>query len=137
VSTLEEIEAIKNLKARYFRLLDTQQWEQWAEVFSPDVEADFREGPGETVQGRDAVVKMVSSVLREAKTIHHGHMPEIEILDPKRAKGIWAMFDIVEHPAFSLQGYGHYIEEYTKEDGQWRICKIKLTRLKVDRTLNS
>jgi len=33
---LEEIEAIKQLEARYFRLMDTKQWEAWADVFTED-----------------------------------------------------------------------------------------------------
>jgi hypothetical protein len=29
-------------------------------------------------------------------------------------------------------GFGHYIEEYTKADGQWRISRTRLERLRVD-----
>ena len=31
-----------------------------------------------------------------------------------------------------LQGYGHYREEYKREDGEWRIARIRLERLRVD-----
>ena len=31
-----------------------------------------------------------------------------------------------------LQGYGHYLEEYIREDGQWRISRTRLERLRVD-----
>jgi hypothetical protein len=34
---LWEIEAIKQLKARYFRLMDAKDWRGLAEVFTPDV----------------------------------------------------------------------------------------------------
>jgi SnoaL-like domain len=37
-ATLAEIEAIKQLKARYFRLLDTKRWDEWREIFSKDFE---------------------------------------------------------------------------------------------------
>jgi hypothetical protein len=37
---LAEIEAIKQLKARYFRLMDTKDWEGFAKVFASDVEVD-------------------------------------------------------------------------------------------------
>ena len=33
-----------------------------------------------------------------------------------------------------MQGFGHYHEDYRKEDGQWRIARLKLTRLRVDNT---
>jgi 3-phenylpropionate/cinnamic acid dioxygenase small subunit len=36
MGALEEIEAIKRLKARYFRLMDTKQWDQWGDVFTED-----------------------------------------------------------------------------------------------------
>ena len=34
MQALDEIEAIKQLKARYFRLMDTKQWDAFGEVFS-------------------------------------------------------------------------------------------------------
>ena len=32
--SLLAIEQIRQLKARYFRLLDTKQWDEWGEVFT-------------------------------------------------------------------------------------------------------
>jgi hypothetical protein len=63
-------------------------------------------------------------------------MPEIELTGPTSATGIWSMFDYVdkagEYP-IQLRGYGHYHETYCKEpDGQWRIARLQLTRLRVD-----
>jgi hypothetical protein len=31
-----------------------------------------------------------------------------------------------------LQGYGHHIEDYVREDGRWRISCSRLERLRVD-----
>ena len=47
------------------------------------------------------------------------------------------MFDYVEWDEqngtrVGLQGYGHYREEYTREDGEWRIARTRLERLRVD-----
>jgi len=136
-STLEEllaIEAIKRLKARYFRTMDTQDWEGFADCFTDDVVADFRDAPGELTQGRDAFVEELKGILAGATTVHHGHMPEIELVSSTEATGIWAMEDIVELPDMSLQGWGHYHERYCKENGQWRISHVKLTRLKLVHT---
>jgi len=33
----EDLEAIKQLRARYCRLLDTKDWEGWRDVFTEDV----------------------------------------------------------------------------------------------------
>jgi hypothetical protein len=37
-------------------------------------------------------------------------------------------------PRFAKQGWGHYEEEYQRcADGRWRIRRLRLTRLRVDR----
>src|SRR5262245_37696101 len=36
MAELVEIEEIKQLKARYFRLMDEKRWDEWAEVFAED-----------------------------------------------------------------------------------------------------
>jgi hypothetical protein len=36
MAQLEEIEAIKQLKYRYFRCLDSKRWAELAECFAPD-----------------------------------------------------------------------------------------------------
>ena len=56
---------------------------------------------------------------------------EIQIIDEKNASGVWAMDDIVELPGLLLQGWGHYHESYRKEEGVWKIARIKLTRLRL------
>jgi hypothetical protein len=66
-------------------------------------------------------------------TVHHGHMPEIELTSPTTATGIWAMEDHLWWPAgspiTSLHGYGHYHETYRKSSEGWRIATLTLTRL--------
>jgi SnoaL-like domain len=134
--TLIAIEEIKQLKARYFRLMDTKQWEDWADVFTEDLDA-WIEGVSDALVGRDTFVSSVSAMLADALTVHHGHMPEIEITGLQTARGIWAMFDYVKFTdperQLELKGYGHYYEEYRKgPDARWRISSLKLHRLRVD-----
>jgi hypothetical protein len=74
----------------------------------------------------------VSGILEESVTVHHGHMPEIELTSDTAATGIWAMFDWVDMPQLVLRGYGHYEETYRVEDGCWRIAHSRLTRLRRD-----
>ena len=134
MSALEEIEAIQQLKARYFRLMDAKQWDAWADVFTEDATVTASPNPDETFRGRADIVRKVSAALREATTVHHGHMPEIELTGPATATGIWAMYDFVDMPQLVLHGWGHYHEEYVKQDGQWRIRRLRLTRLRLDIT---
>ena len=133
---LLDIEAIKQLKARYFRLMDTKQWDDWGMVFTEDAVMEVPEA-AMVNNGRAEVVGNVSAALTGTTTTHHGHMPEIEITGPDTARGIWAMFDYVEWPAadgsrVGLQGYGHYHEEYRRDGDTWRIAKTRLERLRVD-----
>ncbi len=128
---MDDLEAIKQLKARYFRLMDTKQWDAWRDVFTEDAVLQASPDPEERFEGRDEIVAKVSRVLRDAVTVHHGHMPEIEI-HGDTATGVWAMFDFVEMPQLVLHGWGHYHEEYAREDGRWRIRKSRLTRLRLD-----
>jgi 3-phenylpropionate/cinnamic acid dioxygenase small subunit len=55
---LMDIEQIKQLKARYFRLLDTKQWEAWGQVFTADCEVRFGELDSDRwIVGRERIVK--------------------------------------------------------------------------------
>ncbi len=132
-----EIEEIKKLKAKYFRLMDKKQWDEWADLFAEDVTAVY-EGPHPDIHynGKEEMVKITSETLANAVTVHHGHMPEIELTSETTANGIWAMFDYVVMPGITLKGYGHYEEEYIKIDGKWRIKNLRLTRLRVDIAAN-
>ncbi len=137
MGALDEIEAIKQLKARYFRLMDTKQWEAFGELFTVDATLSASPDPNEGFSGRDEIVRRVRSVLRDARTVHHGHMPEIALTGEDTATGIWAMYDFVELPQLVLHGWGHYHEEYAKQHGAWRIRRLLLTRLRLDITPKS
>ena len=75
----------------------------------------------------------LKEILTDVVTVHHGHMPEIEVTSDTTATGIWALQDLLRWPdGHELYGYGHYHEEYEKVDGRWRITKMTLTRLRTD-----
>jgi SnoaL-like domain len=133
--------ALTELKARYFRFLDTKQWDRWREVFTEDLKFynDNESLPTSTepmAADREDFVTMVSRTLAHAVTVHQGHMPEIEFTSDHTATGIWAMYDWVDatgRNGWNSQGFGHYHERYEKgSDGEWRIAEIRLTRLRVD-----
>jgi hypothetical protein len=133
-SALVEIEAIKQLKARYFRLIDTQAWDAFEQLFTADASLRWGPGPDEILHGRERIRAGVSASLEGAVTVHHGHMPEIELTGEDTARGIWSMFDRVDHPRYLLLGFGHYHEDYRKREGVWRIERLELTRLHEERT---
>jgi ketosteroid isomerase-like protein len=138
----EDIEAIRQLKARYFRFVDTKQWDRWGELFTEDAVLDVPLMRGEPLRGRRAIEERVRQGLIPMITIHHGHTPEIELDGPDRARGIWPMYDKLlrttletDAPGFGprYEGSGHYVERYAKDgNGRWRIARCELRRLHLE-----
>jgi hypothetical protein len=133
------IEQIKQLKARYFRCVDTKDWTGFKGVFAPDVIFDVSQDvAGCILTSPDSIVQFASVPLTGCVSVHHGHCPEIEITSRTTATGIWAMEDMLRwaddspSPIKALHGYGHYIETYERLEGIWYIKTWKLTRLRVD-----
>jgi SnoaL-like domain len=137
---LADISEIHKLKARYFRLMDTKQWDEFRDVFTDDLKFYIENSPvpqsnQPTFPSADALVSYLAASHPGKVTVHQGHMPEIDFLDDDTATGVWAMFDWVDDPGRgkAWQGFGHYHEHYVRcPDGRWRICEVHLTRLRVD-----
>ena len=130
---MDDLEAIKQLKARYFRTMDTKDWNGMREVFADGVVVDTTESGGNVVTGADEFLAFLRETLADVITVHHGHTPEIQLTSATTATGIWALQDILEWPNGSmLYGYGHYHETYVKVGPDWRIASTRLTRLRMD-----
>jgi len=134
---LWDIEQIKQLKARYFRFLDTKNWAAFAELFTEDCVHHLpQEAPTPSVTNED-YFRSLKEQLGHGVTTHHGHTPEITLRSATEAEGIWAMFDYVQVTTpggpVSIKGYGHYLETYRKgDDGRWRISSKRNVRLRLD-----
>lgn len=143
-SVADELEAIRQLKARYFRFMDTKAWDAWRDVFTPDVVGVFDNAvstggadgrPGPTWDGVDALVASIRGAIEECVTVHQGFTPEITLTSSTSATGVWAMADVVAFPnGYTLYGAGHYHETYIKVSGVWRIRSIHLTRTRMEFT---
>lgn len=143
---MDDIEAIKQLKARYFRTMDGKDWDGYRSVFTDDALFDVRGGMAATpadpqyddpaITGADAAVAFIRQGLQHLVSAHQGFMPEIELTGADSARGIWAMTDVLRAgegaPFRTVRGYGHYHEEYRKIGGEWKIATLRLTRLLVD-----
>lgn len=139
------VEEIKKLKSRYFRALDKKDWDAFAANFTDDVVFDFTESDtGEDVdkivqhvyrvEGAKQAADWARDALGDAVTSHHGHVPDIDILDDESATGIWSLNDQIWFPDGTefryskLEGYGHYEEDYKKVDGAWKVARAKFIR---------
>jgi hypothetical protein len=143
VERLLAVEEIKKLKARYFRCIDTKDWATLRTLFADDVTFDAGDGGGERLgtgdsvkRGADFLTSFISETVAVPVAIHHGHMPEIDILTETTAKGIWALEDRFYWPEGSPRrtfvGWGYYHETYEKIGGKWLIKTMKNSRLRVE-----
>ncbi len=149
IERLVAIEEIKRLVAKRIRCMDTKNWEEYPSTHAPDMVLDsFGNLPADlkpnsaagagTAMGRDAVTAAVRKLVDPLTTVHHAHTPEIDILSPATARGLWAMEDRLSwqngDKIEEAHGWGHYHETYVKIDGRLMIKSRKLTRLRVDTT---
>ncbi len=133
-------EAIKEVKARYCRFIDTKDWPGYADLFTDDAILDVSHDTGQPAfHGRSSILQVVEASVDGAVTTHHVHSPEIAFVSPDAADVIWAMQDRLiwqadkaPPPGQALTGYGHYHEHYVRIGGDWKIAALKLTRLNLE-----
>jgi hypothetical protein len=121
---LLEIEAIKRLKAKYFRVLDTKDWAGMRECLHADCVARY-DGGKYSFDGRERIIAFFSQYLDAPTkiTLHQAHHAEIDLVGEGQATGIWYLQDMVidlDHNT-TLRGAGFYKDEYVKVDGSWCI----------------
>jgi len=126
IQALEDIEAIKRLKYKYLRCLDTKHWDGMAETFAVDAVTSYSDGEL-SFQGRDEIMKFLRESALGTPTgmigVHHVHHPEIEMTGPTTAKATWALYNYLLHPGehSGLRLCAFYHDEYVKTGGQWLI----------------
>ncbi|MEV0639398.1 nuclear transport factor 2 family protein [Streptomyces sp. NPDC050619] len=124
---------IKQLKARYFRAIDTKNWALLRQQLTDDVVVDTTGSFGPRMTGADEFIGFIRLTIGAAETVHQGHMPEIDVTSPTTATGIWALQDLlIWLGTVKVNGFGHYHETYSLVDGRWLISSSKLTRVYLD-----
>jgi hypothetical protein len=133
VQRLADIEAIKQLKAEYIRLVDSRQWQAWSRLFTEDCQLEL---DGGKVEGRDNAVAKVSNSLADARTVHRIHQPEVTITGSDTASAVWPMSDFVQGTfggrALMITGHGYYHEDYVRTADGWRVKHSRLVRQYVE-----
>jgi ketosteroid isomerase-like protein len=129
---LWELEQIKRLKSRYYRLQDQDRWDDWGQLFTEDCEIADPLDDKVTLRGRKAIADRTAQLASGSVRAHRGTMPDIELIDAKTARGTWALYCAAKLGDKQNHQYGYYTDEYRKDaDGQWRI-----RRMRYDNDLN-
>ena len=133
VRVLEDIEAIRKLKATYCYLCDSglDNPEVRAELkshFTADATVDFGLGPASMYSGTDGLEVFCGTVVPAAVSfcMHMVHNPIIEV-HGDRATGRW-YYEAPTTDAASDRAQwmaGTYEEEYVRVDGRWKFASIK------------
>lgn len=126
MSDFESIEAVKQVKYRYLRALDTKNWDEFAETLTEDITADYGASIGGAHKFADRaslVDFMRSSLPANVLSEHRVNHPEITVTGPDTASGIWYLQDRVIMPDYDLMliGAAFYHDEYRRTADGWKI----------------
>jgi hypothetical protein len=124
MGAMEDIEAIKHVRATYGRAADVRDWELLRTTVTDGYSCDTGAGP--TV-GAEAFIERVKTNPAGMTTAHHALMPEITVTSPTTATGIWAVHIMARfEDGRAVDSFGHYHDTYEKVDGQWRLSSLRL-----------
>jgi hypothetical protein len=120
----EDLEAIRQLKYRYFRALDCKDWDALGATLAEDATTSYDSGRY-AFEGRTAILDFLRGALGSKRMIsmHHGHHPEIEFTGEGSARGTWYLEDKVYFLDANtvLRGAAFYRDEYVKVGEDWKI----------------
>ena len=135
IARLEAIEAIRDVKNRYFASCDAKDPDGMRACFvDGPIHIDF--GAIGTFKNADDLKAIYTQMACHDYMVemHHGCNPRIQVIDSKNAKGQWALkYQLIntDLKTFTQLG-GEYEDEYRLTDDGW---KISSTVFKVTSTL--
>jgi hypothetical protein len=128
---LWDLEQIKRLKSRYYRLQDENRWDEWAQLFTPECEVTDPTEAGVVHRTGASIAARTAELAGDSMRNHRGTMPDIELVDDRTARGTWALFCATGLPGRDgapdtrVDIFGYYTDEYRKgDDGEWRIHRM-------------
>ena len=129
VRTLEDLEEIKKLQQHYIDLMDNLQYEEVLDLFTEDATSEIRNFG--VKRGRKEMAEIYLGVIakKRGNKRFESHMaiePNITV-NGNNAKGTWLIYIFFSKPEIQwVQGKNEC--EYRKENGIWKISKLKFTR---------
>ncbi|MFN8626365.1 MAG: nuclear transport factor 2 family protein [Candidatus Binatia bacterium] len=133
VRVLEDIEAIRKLKATYCYLCDAglgdeRTRDELISHFTAGAKVDFGMGPASVFEGHEGLRIFFGQVVPASTPfcMHMVHNPIIEV-NGDRATGKWYYEAPTTDAATNKAQWmaGTYLEEYVRENGEWKFASIR------------
>ena len=127
VQRLKDVQAIKEVKSRYFRALDTKNGDELETTLAPDIETAYSDGKLVFHGPKEVTNYFKESMPNTEITLHQGHNPEIYFESETVAYGHWYLQDNLifaegnPYEGLQIQGSAIYTDKYVKVDGKWLI----------------
>jgi hypothetical protein len=129
VKAIEDLEEIKKLHQNYINLMDNLQYEKVLDLFTEDGTAEVRNSGVKRGRKELAEIYLEGLAKKRGTSRYEGHMaiePDITV-SGNIAKGTWLIYMLFSRPTIQwVQGKNEC--EYRKENGKWKISKVKFTR---------
>lgn len=130
IAGLEDLEAIRQLKARYLRGCDLKQPEEVRGTLLPDAVIAYEGFP--PFDNRDAFVEVFTQMACQpgVHDMHHATNSEITLTGPDSATGKWSLnFRSIIMAQRSVIEMGvEYADSYVRKDGRWWIAETRSIR---------
>jgi hypothetical protein len=120
-------ETLRELKSRYFRYMDEQDWESLRGILAPDLA--FHHPTIGTYDNADETISAIAGRVSGVRTMHQGHDPEIAV-DGDVAEGSWSLQSFVFSPTdpdVRITRYARYADRFRREGDGWVISHITFT----------
>lgn len=147
IDKLLAIEEIKQCKARYWRAVDTKDFELLRTALAEDIVFDLSESTWDPHKGQHPIIPRKQEPSRSCEEIinncrkvmgdnvqsaHMGHIPEITLTSETTAEAIFPFEDrVLTHDYASFNGYGYYTDTFEKIEGEWKVKTSKIHRFRV------
>lgn len=128
IQRLEDIEAIKQLKARYLHACDRKDTKVISACFKEgEVLIDY--GPIGQFNHRDELINVFREMAVNTAVIdaHHAQNPQIKWLSATVAEATWDLYFFQLNPETKQMSQisGYYKDKYEKLNGEWLITETR------------
>jgi len=127
ITRLEDIEAIRQLKARYCEVCDdNHNTDEIVKLFTPDC---IWEAEGiDRAEGHDQLVTLFTGFQQSISFSQHMVQNPVIKIDGNTATARWYFFGMFTYRKDGQKRWqaARYHEQYEKQDGDWRISHLKV-----------